>query len=242
MIDENTITQARALVENFEAGDHEAAQSNLDRLTSVSHSNLFNEVGKLTRELHDTLNNFTLDTRLSSLAVQDIPDAKDRLEYVLTLTADAANKTMDAVEEGLSINDRIKGKAGILDTGWKKVRAKECSGEQFRDLCSSTEDFLASTATDSVLLHSVLQDALMAQDYQDLTGQVIKRVIQLVHEVEESLVGTIKMFGEMSDEKKTSATAEQPTKSTGPAMNATTRDDVVANQDEVDDLLSSLGF
>lgn len=243
MIDEQTIIQARLLVENLEAGKEEAAKANLDCLTSISESSLFKEIGKLTRELHDTLNSFHLDTRITSLAAHDIPDAKDRLEYVMTLTADAANRTMDAVEKGISIADDIKIKAGELDQGWHQVRNKELDGSQFRTLCSSTETFISSTATGSVELHNLLQDALMAQDFQDLTGQVIKRVIQMVHEVEESLVATIKMFGEISQyHEAVNGEREEKSGSGGPIIDTKNRDDVVANQDDVDDLLSSLGF
>jgi chemotaxis protein CheZ len=159
---------------------------------------------------------------------------------------------MDAVEEGISISDTIKDKAADLDEGWQKVRNKELDGNQFRALCTSTETFISSTANDSVTLHKLLEEALMAQGFQDLTGQVIKRVIQMVHEVEESLVETIKMFGEMSDYRqavnggvnagKEEEEKETKVQSSGPAMNAETRGDVVNSQDEVDDLLSSLGF
>ncbi|PCJ49976.1 MAG: protein phosphatase [Gammaproteobacteria bacterium] len=241
---QQTIKQAKLLIEHLEAGNEQQAKSCLDSLATISESNLFKEIGKLTRDLHDTLNSFHLDTRLTSLATQDIPDAKDRLEYVMTLTADAANTTMDAVEEGISISDDIKSKAADLDEGWQKVRNKQLDGVQFRALCTLTEKFITKTANDSVKLHSLLEDALMAQGFQDLTGQVIKRVIQLVHEVEESLVETIKMFGEMSDYHETVSGTEKDRKveASGPAMNADTRDDVVKSQDEVDDLLSSLGF
>jgi len=243
MIDENTIVQAKLLLENLEAGNEEAAQKNLDNLSSVSENRLFKEIGKLTRDLHDTLNSFHLDTRLTSLAAQDIPDAKDRLEYVMTLTAEAANKTMDAVEDGINIVGGIKSNAIDLDAGWQKVRKKELDGVQFRELCASTETFISTTASGSVELHSLLQEALMAQDFQDLTGQVIKRVIQLVHEVEESLVATIKMFGEMTEYQEALEEDVEPNAAQrGPQMNVENRSDVVSSQDDVDDLLSSLGF
>jgi len=243
MIDENTIVQAKLLLENLEAGNEEAAQKNLDNLSSVSENRLFKEIGKLTRDLHDTLNSFHLDTRLTSLAAQDIPDAKDRLEYVMTLTAEAANKTMDAVEDGINIVGGIKSNAIDLDAGWQKVRKKELDGVQFRELCASTETFISTTASGSVELHSLLQEALMAQDFQDLTGQVIKRVIQLVHEVEESLVATIKMFGEMTEYQEALEEDVEPNAAQrGPQMNVENRSDVVSSQDDVDDLLSSLRF
>jgi len=246
---DHAISQAKLLIEHLEAGNEKAAKSCLDSLSAISESDLFKEIGKLTRDLHDTLNNFHLDTKLTSLAAQEIPDAKDRLKYVMTLTADAANTTMDAVEEGISISDTIKDKAAELDAGWQKVRNKELDGVQFRALCTLTETFISTTAGDSVKLHKLLEEALMAQGFQDLTGQVIKRVIQLVHEVEESLVATIKMFGEMSDyhdavngKSEDNNIKDKTIEASGPAMNAANRSDVVNSQDEVDDLLSSLGF
>ena len=243
MFNENTIAQAKQLVENLEAGNEEAAQENLDSLSSVGQHKLFKEIGKLTRELHDTLNSFTLDTKLTSLAAQDMPEAKDRLEYVMKLTADAANRTMDAVEGGIELASSIKEESAKLDLGWQKVRNKELDGNQFRDLCSSTESFISLTANDSVALQGFLQDALMAQDFQDLTGQVITRVIQMVQEVQDSLVATIKMFGEITQYDEAVVAEKKIEKgSTGPTINADERDDVVSNQDDVDDLLSSLGF
>ena len=243
MIDEQTIAHAKELVKNLEAGNEQEAKLNLDSLSAISESNLFKEIGRLTRDLHNTLNNFHLDNRITSLAAQDIPDAKDRLEYVLALTADAANKTMDAVEKGISITDTIKIDAGTLNEGWTKVRNKELEGVAFRDLCTETETFISSTATGSIELHDLLHQALMAQDFQDLTGQVLKRVIKMVHDVEESMVNTIKMFGAMAEYNEAVEDGKKDEEgASGPILHAENRDDVVSNQDDVDDLLYSLGF
>jgi len=245
MIDKETIVHAKALVASLESGNDEEARTHLDRLSLISENNLFKEIGRLTRDLHETLNNFHIDNRLTALAAQEIPDAKDRLEYVLALTADAANKTMDTVEKGIKITDAIKDEAGSLNVGWTKVHHKELDAAEFRTLCSTTEKFISSTATDSIELHDLLNQALMAQDFQDLTGQVIQRVIKMVHDVEESMVETIKMFGAMSeyhDAVDEGKKADRDSGSTGPTIHTENRDDIVTSQDDVDDLLSSLGF
>ncbi|MCP4272388.1 MAG: protein phosphatase CheZ [Gammaproteobacteria bacterium] len=243
MIDEQTVVHAKSLVESFEAGNIKEAQHNLENLTGINESTLFKEIGKLTRDLHDTLHNFNLDNRLTSIAAQEIPDAKDRLEYVLSLTANAANKTMDAVEKGIIIADTIKDEAGYLNEGWVKVRKKELKGAGFKNLCDETEAYISRTAGESVELHALLKEALMAQDFQDLTGQVIKRVIQVVQDVEESLVDTIKTFGDMPGYKAAIESCNQfQNDAAGPVIKAEERDDVVQSQDDVDDLLSSLGF
>jgi len=243
MIDEQIIVHAKAMVASYEAGNNDEAQKSLDCLTGSNESHLFKEIGKLTRELHETLHNFNLDNRLTAMAAQEIPDAKDRLEYVLSLTADAANKTMDAVEKGMSITTEIKDNAGVLNEGWLNVRDKKLDGAEFRKLCTSTEEYMSSTAEKSIELHTLLHDALMAQDFQDLTGQVINRVIKVVHDVEESLVETIKTFGDMPGYKEAMEESQKYKKDlAGPAIKAEERDDVVQSQDDVDDLLSSLGF
>jgi len=97
MTDEQTVANAKALVASFEEGNIKEAQENLDNLTGVNEANLFKEVGKLTRDLREILHYFNLDNRLTSIAAQEMPDAKDILENVLSLTVNAANKTMDAV-------------------------------------------------------------------------------------------------------------------------------------------------
>ena len=121
------------------------------------------------------------------------------------------------------------------------------AADEFRDLYRRVGEFLDRTETTSSEVSAHLNDILIAQDYQDLTGQVIKRVTTLVHDVEESLVSLVRMAGqvdritginhaEVSETKKTSSRGE------GPQIHADKREDVVSGQDEVDDLLSSLGF
>ena len=244
MLDDNAISEAKSLIEAYESGDEAGAKFHYDKLTSVSEKTLFSEVGKLTRELHDTLNSFQLDTRLTSLTETDLPDAKDRLAYVMRLTDDAANKTMDAVEKGIEISSMIKTEANRLNDGWQLVHGKQLDGKKFKKLCEDTQVYMKATAGNSIELDALLQDALMAQGFQDLTGQVITRVITLVKDVEASLVDTIKMFGTMTTEYEESAQPERKEKqgATGPTINPETATDVVSGQDEVDDLLSSLGF
>jgi chemotaxis protein CheZ len=243
MLNEAIVEQAKALVAAYDAGDEALAKIHYEQLAAISEQNLFKEIGKLTRELHDTLNNFHLDTRLTSLAAHDIPDAKDRLEYVVQMTADAANKTMDAVEEGLEISSVIQTEANRLNDGWQKVYNKNLEGKDFRSLCDDTHLYMQDAANKSVELNKLLHEALLAQDFQDLTGQVIQRVIQLVQDVESSLIDTIKTFGGTQDYEQ-ALKAERKTEegATGPTVKAAEKSDVVSGQDDVDDLLSSLGF
>ena len=118
---------------------------------------------------------------------------------------------------------------------------------EFKVLCKDLDELLEDGASQSAKLTQLLTEVLMAQGYQDLTGQVIRRVIDLVKEVEESLVNMLTMFGERDGSEQTKplspeADKAEGVKAEGPIIDAETRDDVVSGQDDVDDLLSSLGF
>ncbi|WP_088331504.1 protein phosphatase CheZ [Lacimicrobium sp. SS2-24] len=239
-----SLEDARRLVELLEAGDNAAASELFDSVSEHDSVELFAEVGKLTRQLHDSLNNFQLDARIANLANEDIPDAQTRLNYVIETTEDAANRTMDAVETSMPIAEQLNAKiTGILPE-WKKLMTRQIELGEFKALCHDLDKILEEASVDSAKLNELLTEVLMAQGYQDLTGQVIRRVIELVKEVEDNLVHMLTVFGEpevdenanKSDNKSDKEMAE------GPIIDADSRDDVVSGQDDVDDLLSSLGF
>jgi len=243
MNNENTIVQVENMLDLLKKGDDKAADSVLQQLNKKRETDLFTEIGKLTRELHDALNNFKLDSRIADLAAQDIPNAKDRLEYVLKMTDEAANKTMDAVDNANELTSQMSTKLTALKATWEKINSKQNDPGEFKVFFNDMGDFLNETEAKNAKISSNLTDILMAQGFQDLTGQVIKNVITLVHDVEESLVHTITMFGHMDEYNKAVETGKKPEKGVeGPVIDAEKRDDVVTSQDDVDDLLSSLGF
>ncbi|MDX2371047.1 MAG: protein phosphatase CheZ, partial [Colwellia sp.] len=206
-------------------------------------SKLFAEIGKLTRQLHDSLNNFQLDSRLSDLATADIPDAKERLNYVITRTEEAANKTMDVVESVFPIVDDIAEQVRGVNPSWTKLMNNEIDLHEFKGLCVDIDTLLTTTGKETQHIHSLMTDVLMAQDFQDLTGQVIRKVIDLVHEVEESLIFMLTAFGISSEQQQEAVLPKVGDNLVeGPIINKEHRDDVIEDQDDVDDLLSSLGF
>ncbi len=237
------IEQVESLLNHLKRGNDDEADIILRTLNKERESDLFTEIGKLTRELHEALNNFKLDSRIADLAAQEIPDAKHRLEYVLKMTNDAANKTMDAADSSSEICHGLVAKTAALQTVWNKVNNNEIKGAEFKHFFVDLGAFLEQVNQGANEICAYMTEVVMAQGFQDLTGQVIKRVISLVQDVEESLVHTIKMFGQMNDYQEAVENDKQPEVGVeGPAIDADNRDDVVANQDEVDDLLSSLGF
>lgn len=241
-----TIDQTKDLLEHLENNEIEDAQELLDSLASEGDEDLFVEIGKLTRKLHEALTNFQMDSRITDIAASEIPNAKERLNYVIQKTEEAANKTMDKVESCSERSDKISKESEALLEQWQKLYSRELEPGDFRKLCKDIEIHLKNNKDEADKLHGELTDVLMAQDYQDLTGQVIRQVITLVHDVEESMVHIIKMFGDMDgyDSAKKQAEGKGLAKDgvEGPVVNKEKRDDVVSGQDEVDDLLSSLGF
>ena len=238
-----SLEQAKSLVEFLENDQQEEADALIAEIQNPINSELFAEIGKLTRQLHDSLTNFQLDSRLNDLATADIPDAKERLNYVITRTEEAANKTMDAVETIFPLLDSITGKIETVTPSWTKLMNNEIDLSEFKGLCANIDDLLITTGKETGNIHSLMTDVLMAQDFQDLTGQVIRKVIELVREVEDNLINMLTAFGisaEKVQEKSEPKVGDNLVE--GPVVDASKRDDVVEDQDDVDDLLSSLGF
>lgn len=231
---------ARGLVKAIEAGDNGEAERLLDEITAERDSNLFQQLGKLTRELHEALSNFQFDARIAHMASEEIPDARERLNYVVAMTEEAAHKTLGAVERSLPVAERIGGGARSLNEAWRRFRAKQMSAEEFRELTRELDDFLERVASDSDAIRQELNTVMMAQGTQDLSGQIIRRVVQLVQELEEKLVELVRITG-MRLHSGEQQTSDRQANGAGPAVPGLDQG-VVKSQDEVDDLLSSLGF
>jgi chemotaxis protein CheZ len=229
-------------------GDISAALDVISQLNQTRDKTLYVEVGRLTRSLYESMRNFQIDCGdpESREALSTIEDASDRLAYVVDMTSKAANKTMDLVEETMPYASEMKSEAKQLKSEWDRLRRKEMSPEEFRSLATRLDGFLEKLSHDSDKVYENLSSILLAQDFQDLTGQVINRVTGLVKEVEENLVSLVRMAGKVDQITGTvheiSSLDEDNIKGEGPQMNTEKRDDVVSGQDDVDDLLSSLGF
>lgn len=244
---------ARQLVDSLEKGNFGEAVQLIHELNQARDRGLYQEVGKLTRELHNAIVNFQLDPRVPHAnEISQISDATDRLSYVVKMTENAANRTMDLVEESAPLVSGIVDEARALSEDWGRFMRRELGPDAFRDLAKRVELFFARSQRDSEQLSARLNDILLAQDYQDLTGQVIKRVTKLVTEVESNLLKLVLMASQVDrfagiqhDHEQLRAEQEMqqgPSHGEGPQIHADTREDVVSGQDDVDDLLSSLGF
>ncbi|MFT4809684.1 MAG: chemotaxis protein CheZ [Paraglaciecola sp.] len=245
-----SLEDAKKLVVLIENEDNQGAQDLLESYGAQTSVELFAEVGKLTRQLHDSLNNFQLDPRIVNMANEDIPDAQTRLSYVIEATEEAANKTMDLVDSCMPIAEKLHDGIVKVMPEWNKLIARELQLGEFNILVKEMDSFLKYGSEDSAKLTGLLTEVLMAQGYQDLTGQVIRRVIELVKEVEDNLVYMLTMFGglepkddtEVAENTNNSKNEADTIKAEGPILDADSREDVASDQDDVDDLLSSLGF
>lgn len=248
VVDENTLKYARELVALMEAGDEQKASLLLDKLMTQHEKELYQELGRLTRDFHDALKNFQLDDRLTDLAEDEIPDARERLNYVLTMTDQAADRTLTAVEASLPLCDGLAKECASLSSDWERFTHRDMDAKEFRGLSLRLKGFLANSNASVHSLRENLNEVLMAQDFQDLTGQIIKRVVTMVEELEASLVNLIRISGqklktEPAETTKPASDDSKDTRCEGPVVPGVAGDlDVVSGQDDVDDLLSSLGF
>jgi len=231
---------AKQLVIQLEAGNATDAERTIDQMTGSRENKLFQDVGRLTRELHSAINDFLLDTRIEEIAKREMPDASERLSYVITMTENSANTSLAAVEAGLPLADELGNTAEALAADWKRFQERQLSVEEFRVLSQKLADFFEISEAHSGLLHGKLSEVLMAQDFQDLTGQIIRKVISLIQDVEDKLVRLVRISGGL--EHPTAAPAVMASGLAGPAVPGVDQGDQLNDQDDVDDLLSSLGF
>jgi chemotaxis protein CheZ len=198
---------------------------------------VFNRIGQMARNLHDTLGQLGYD-KLIEQTVSALPDAKDRLAYVANLTEQAACRVLNATDIANPLVEQIETSAQALGQRWDKVFANEMGPADFKLLAAETRAFLNEGLPQKArATHAQLTEIMMAQDFQDLTGQVIKKIVSLAHELESGLMTVL-----IEVLPETKRTDEVASLMNGPVINAEGRSDVVVNQEQVDDLLDSLGF
>lgn len=198
---------------------------------------IFNKIGHMARVLHDTLKELGYD-KLIEQTVSALPDAKDRLAYVANLTEQAACRVLNATDIANPLIDDLEKQSLALSTRWDQVFANQMGPEAFKQLAEETRRFLKEGLPGTTqATHAQLTEIMMAQDFQDLTGQVIKKIVALAQTLESGLMTVL--IDVMPDTKRT---VEVTSLMNGPVINAEGREDVVVNQQQVDDLLESLGF
>ena len=214
--------------------------SNLPKMiesTAVS-TDVHRYIGVLTRQLHDSLNGLGLTEKVQSWA-GELPDAKSRLSYIARLTGDAAEKVLNRVDQAKAQQEHIAKQTRIIGALIvKDPVAAVAKGHVM--------NFLADVDESSQKIDEHLTEIMMAQDFHDLTGQVIAKVVALAANIEEQLV---QLLIQTAPPESVIATPPAPPAHvkgepslSGPVVNPEGNPDVVKGQSEVDDLLASLGF
>jgi chemotaxis protein CheZ len=199
------------------------------QMAAAASAEVFQQLGLITRQLHDTLTQLGVMPRLQ-VAADGLPDARSRLSYIAQKTGEAANKVLNSVDlakaEHNSISEQTRRIAQAIISDPVKAVASGAVMNFVTDVESSTER-----------IDRHLTDIMMAQDFHDLTGQVVAKVVALASDLEDSLVKLLVQAAPMEQAQRVESAILN-----GPVLNPEGRTDVVANQGEVDDLLASLGF
>lgn len=231
---------AKNLVAALEQIDTLAADQIVEELAGLQRTQLFLEIGRLTRLLHNSLLNVASDSKIPAFREQDIPDAKERLTYVISMTEQAANQTLSAVEHLLPISEQLNLQGNQLMAQWEKYLGGGLPDQEFKALSVELFKYLKSSNEGLVDMQNGLTDILIAQGYQDITGQIIRKVIDFVLELEQHMVSLVRE----TSSKRVLSEPEVKANLPGPVVPGV--DDklgnIANNQDDVDDLLSSLGF
>jgi chemotaxis protein CheZ len=198
--------------------------------------NLISRVGHLTRTLHDNLRALGYDKLIEKTAAA-IPDTRDRLAYVITMTEQAAVRTMNATDIIRPIQDGFAEGASSLTSKWDSLFAGKLSIEEFKLLVAETRQHLREVPLQTSLVNAQLMEIMMAQDFQDLTGQVIKKTTDIIQMLEQDLLQLL--LDNIPAGRRIEVSNSLVN---GPVINTEGRNDVVTNQTQVDDLLESLGF
>ncbi|WP_354675274.1 protein phosphatase CheZ [Cupriavidus alkaliphilus] len=207
-------------------------------LSNDSAEQLILRIGNLTRMLRDNMRELGLDKEIER-AAQAIPDARDRLNYIAAMTEQAAERTLNAVELAQPIQSDIEQQAETLDKRWGAWFDKPVELADARSLVLDTRAFLSEVPGQARATNSHLLDIMMAQDFQDLTGQVIKKMMDMIRTLEQELLQVL--IDNVPSERRVEAPAPS-TLMNGPQVNPEGKPDVVSDQAQVDDLLASLGF
>ncbi|MBM0108349.1 protein phosphatase CheZ [Steroidobacter sp. S1-65] len=232
----NIATLAGALA----AGDERLFLSELDMLVHRRERTLFTELRKLTGDLQSALDRFSVDSRLVDLAEKEVPDARARLDHVLKMTDEAAHKTMDLVEQCGPLAERTARGANDIVGMWTRFRARQIQVEEFRSMVVKLDAFLDDSRADMDKVRGNLTEVLMAQGYQDLSGQIIRGVMKLVSELETALADLVRLS--RTGQQAAPAMKDSMSRGFGPAVPGVDNGPSVSGQSDVDSLLAGLGM
>lgn len=228
----------------FDSASAAEANSDIDSTSSSAKDSaksdtqevVFNRLGHMARQLHDSLRELGVDKLLEDSARQ-IPDARQRLAYIAKMTEKAASRVLNATDIARPLQDGLIKRSEGLSGRWQKMFANQLSVEEFKALATDTRSFFDQAPASLKMTNEQLTEIMMAQDFQDLTGQVIKKVVDLVQGLESQLLNLL--VEAIPEQRKVTASDGLLN---GPVVSKEGRTDIVEDQQQVDSLLESLGF
>jgi chemotaxis protein CheZ len=219
------------------AATADSSAANAETAEDQSDKPMYTRLGGIVRMLHDSMRELGYDRSLSEVASQ-IGDAQGRLEFVATLTEQAANKVLNAIDIGMPAQDALSGKAKNIGGRWDQLFAGQLSIEEFKTLAGDSRTFAATVSASAETEKARMLEIMMAQDFQDITGQLIKKIVGITAIAERELAQLLRdnappeLLAPAADAK------DKPVElMAGPAA-----DGSAMVQNDVDDLLDSLGF
>lgn len=220
-------------------GEEAVAQAADDAVDATSEDQsdkpMYARLGGIVRLLHDSMRELGYDRSLNDVASQ-IGDAQSRLEHIATLTEQAANKVLNALDSGMPAQDRLQEQAKDINDRWSRLYAGQMSIDEFKQLAGDSQKFSAAVVESTEAEKARMLEIMMAQDFQDITGQLIKKIVGITTTAERELAQLLR--DNAPAEVRAQIEADKPvTLMNGPASPGT-----AMGQTDVDDLLDSLGF
>lgn len=217
---------------NLAIGDGDPASGSADQ----SDKPMYERLGGIVRMLHDSLRQLGYDRSLSDVASQ-ITDAQGRLEHIASLTEQAANKVLNTVDTCLPAQENLTKSAQGIETRWAQLFDGKLSIEEFKALAGDSRQFAAMVAEAGDAEKARLLDIMMAQDFQDITGQLIKKIVTITSQAERELAQLLRDNAPPEVKAAMAADAKPVELMQGPSSPG-----AAMGQDDVDSLLADLGF
>jgi len=232
--------QVAALQLALDSRDAAGFQHAFESLCAEMDQGLLPELKRITASAQSALARFSAEARLDVLAGHEVPDARKRLTHVVKLTDEAAHRTLDLVERCGPLVDEAARSSAMLLEAWDSYGGREAASAALWPERAAT--FLDRTRADTEALRSYLSELLMAQGYQDITGQIIRSVIALVDELEKVLGKLVQIAEGHEVTSLVRKLPEQPgwERGLGPQVAGIVNGDAVSGQDDIDALLSQM--
>ena len=196
---------------------------------------MYERLGGIVRLLHDSMRELGYDRSLTDVAAQ-IGDAQGRLEHVATLTEQAANKVLNALDSGMPAQDRLQEHAKNINERWARLYAGQMSIDEFKQLAGDSQKFSTAVLESTEAEKARMLEIMMAQDFQDITGQLIKKIVGITAIAERELAQLLR--DNAPAEVRAQIEADKPVS----LLNGPASPGMAMEQNDVDDLLDSLGF